>query len=184
MKKFTLKSLSLAGAMALVATGLYAQTPIITPVGVTARLADQLIVTKTSDVDFGGIFIPKVGDVVATMDYTGKVTITSGTTSLYMTNLQHQGQLKVEADQSATFTVDYPANVTLNSGANILTYNPALFEADGTAIAMGNAKNYSTTLGADQVNSFLINVAGDLAVPGVAKPGIYIGAVNVTVTWE
>lgn len=181
MKKIAFKSLALSAAMVIAATSLYAQAPIITPVGVTARLADQLTVTKTSDVDFGGIFIPKSGDAVATMDYLGVVSISSGTTSLYSTNLQKRGQLKVEADQASTFTVDYPNNVQLNSSSNILMYTPKLYEADGTIIAMNNAKVYSVDPGE---GLFEIEVAGDLAVPGAAKPGTYTGAVNVTVTWQ
>lgn len=181
MKKIAFKSLALSAAMVIAATSLYAQTPIVTPVGVTARLANQLTVTKTSDVDFGGIFIPKSGDVVATMDYLGVVSISSGTTSLYSTNLQKRGQLKVEADQASTFTVDYPANVDLNNNTEILTYTPKLYEADGTAIAMGNAKVYSVAQGS---GLFEIEVAGGLAVPQTAKPGTYTGAVNVTVTWQ
>lgn len=181
MKTFILRSLALSTVIFAAATSIYAQTPIVTPVGVTARLANQLTVSKTSDVDFGGIFIPKSGDVVARMDYLGAVTIASGTTSLYSTNLQKRGQLKVEADQASTFTVDYPATVELNSGTDLLVYTPALYETDGTAIAASNAKQYAVAQGSGQ---FEIEVAGDLAVPGSAKPGIYTGTVNVTVTWQ
>lgn len=184
MKKITLRSLSLAVIATLAASGLYAQTPIVTPLGVTARLADQLTVTKTSDIDFGGIFIPTSADVVVTMDYKGVVTVTTGTTSLYSTNLQKRGQLKVEADQASTFTIDYPTSVNINNGSNTLLYTPQLYEVDGTAIARLNAKNYSANQSGGENQGFEIEVAGTLGVPAVAIPGIYTGAVNVTVTWQ
>ncbi|MGL4491484.1 MAG: hypothetical protein ACRCT5_01430, partial [Tannerellaceae bacterium] len=46
----------------------YAQIVSTQDIGVTARLAKQLTITKQSDVDFGGIFIPTTATAVVTLD--------------------------------------------------------------------------------------------------------------------
>lgn len=187
MKKITIKSLVIGGCLAMFAISVQAQTPIVTPVGVTARLANQLMVTKVTDVDFGGIFIPKTNPVVVSMDYTGLVSVTSGTTSLYSTNLQKQGQLRIDADRTATFTVEYPATVNLSYLTNNLVYTPKLYSITGTAMTSSNTTSYDINADEAGVGSGfnkILNVAGDLAIPETSVPGTYTGTVNVTVTWQ
>lgn len=182
-----MKSLMMLGLFMSIAMLGNAQTVLNQNVGVTALLANQLTVTKVTDVHFGGIFVPKTVDVVATMDYTGAVTITTGTTSLFSTNLQRRGQLRVDAEQEATFTVQYPATVNILNGAEVLVYTPALYDKDGVAMPSDVAANYSVNTKEDAggaINNKLVNVAGTLGVPVAATSGTYTGNFNVTFTWQ
>lgn len=184
MKNFLKKSFVGVAAMFLFAISANAQ--ITTNVGVTALLADQMSVTKLTDVHFGGIFIPTDAAVVATMDYMGVVSITTGTTSLYSTNLQKQGVLSLHANKTTTFTVEYPATANLTSGNNTLIYTPLLYTKTGTLIPSSNSTKYN--LDSDEVGdgssfSRLINIAGTLAIPQDAYAGIYTGSIDVVVTW-
>lgn len=186
MKNLTIKSLMVGSCLAVFALGAYAATPIVTPVGVTARLAKQLMVTKVTDVDFGGIFIPKTAPATVSMDYTGLVTVTAGSTSLFSTNLQQNGQLRIDADRTATFTVEYPATVELSYLTNKLTYTPKLYTINGTAMPSSSSTSYDVNaneVGGQGLNR-LINIAGDLVVPETSVSGTYNGSVDVTITWQ
>lgn len=182
MKTMTMKLMGSAAIALLFAVSVNAQTPIHTPVGVTARLADQVTVTKVTDVDFGGIFIPKNASATVTMDNTGVVSVTNGTTSLYSTNLQQLGQVRVEGNTAATFTVDYDNSVNLINGGQSLVYTPALYEVNGTAVVSGSGKKY--TLPAPGNGGTLLNIAGALVIPPTSLPGTYTGSLDVVVTWE
>lgn len=72
-------------ALILGGTGLsvvHAQKVETQSIGVTDRLANQLSITKISNVDFGGIFVTITASAIATMDKAGIVTISNGTTAL------------------------------------------------------------------------------------------------------
>lgn len=187
MKTKFLKLVLSMGMVAFMGVAVYAQSAITTSVGVTARLAKQLTVTKVSDVDFGGIFVPKGGDVVVTMDYQGAVSVTTGTTGLFATNLQRNGQLQIDAENESQFTVQYPTTVDLSSGAEKLVYTPSLYSKTGTLMPSSASTKYDVnqneTTGWGNFTKVL-NVAGTLAIPTTASPGLYSGTVDVTVTWE
>lgn len=187
MKKNVFKSLMMLGLFMSIAMLGNAQNVLNKNVGVTAILANQLTVTKVSDVHFGGIFIPKSADVVATMDYLGVVTITTGTTSLFSTNLQKRGQLRVDAEQVATFTVQYPATVNIANGANMLVYTPKLYDKNGVSMPTSSSTSYTVNTQEDAggaTNNKLVNVAGTLAVATTSVPGTYTGNFDVTFTWQ
>lgn len=184
MKKFFKKSLLGVAAMFLFAISANAQTT--TNIGVTALLADQMSVTKISDVHFGGIFIPTDANVVATMDYMGVVSITTGTTGLYSTNLQKQGVLRLLANKTTTFTVEYPATANLTSDNNTIVYSPLIYTKTGTLMPSSNATKHNIDNDEDgDGSSFsrLLNIAGTLAVPMDAHAGVYTGSIDVIVTW-
>lgn len=187
MKKIFFKLMLSIGMAAFMGIAVYAQSAVNTSVGVTARLAKQLTVTKVSDVDFGGIFIPKSADVVVTMDYQGAVSVTTGTTGLFATNLQRSGQLQIDAENAAQFTLQYPATVELSSGSEKLTYTPLLYSKTGTLMPSSASTKYDVnqneTTGWGNFTK-IINVAGTLAIPTTALDGLYTGTVDVTVTWE
>lgn len=188
MKKILLKSLICAGLLGCFTFAANAQNSLVQSVGVTARLADQMSVTKLSDVDFGGIFIPKNGsDVTVSMDYTGIVSVSAGNTALYDLNLQRQGQIMVSADQAATFAVTYPATVQLTNTAaagGTLTYTPLLYDNAGVLMASDISTIFNVADMGNGLFGKVMNIAGTLAVPQTAKPGLYNGTVDVTITWN
>lgn len=188
MKTFTIKTLGLSACMLVAAFAVNAQgTAIHTPVGVTARLSDQVTVTKVSDVDFGGIFIPKTDAATITMDNKGVVTVGSAATTLYSTNLQTKGQVKVEGNDQASFKVTYATTLNLQYNSQVLAYTPVLYEADGTVIAATGDKSFDIPTkaeGALEDPNVLIDVAGSLVVPTTALSGTYKGTLDVVVTWE
>lgn len=187
MKKNVFKSLMMLGLFMSIAMLGNAQNVLNKNVGVTAILANQLTVTKVTDVHFGGIFIPKSADVVATMDYLGAVTITTGTTSLFSTNLQKRGQLRVDAEQVATFTVQYPATVNIANGANMLVYTPKLYDKNGVSMPSSSSTSYTVNTQEDAggaTNNKLVNIAGTLAIATASIPGTYTGNFDVTFTWQ
>lgn len=185
MKKSLFKMLFVSVAL-MGAGSLMAQEVATATVGVTARLSKQMVVTKLTDVDFGGIFIPRTTTAVATMDYQGAVTATN--TSLYSTNLQKNGMIRVDADANATFAVTYPATVDLNGAlGGVLVYTPALFDNLGVSVPSSSSTTYDM-LGKDDANDGTINrmfrVAGAVSVPTTATTDTYIGNLNVTYTWN
>lgn len=174
-------------ALSLLSGTANAQEKIITNVGAKVILADQLSVYKASDVDFGGVFIPKSASATATMDYLGNVSITAGTTGLFNTNSQKHGVLYVSANQTAAFTIEYPATADLTSGANTVVYTPALYSKTGTPIPSSSTVEYNVEtdeVGDGSAFSKIVNVAGSIAVPATAKLGLYAGNIDVTVTWK
>lgn len=161
---------------------LHAQSVETLPIGVTARLANQLSVTKVSDVDFGGIFIPITGSATASFDNNGVVSITNGTTTLYSTELQKLGEFYVTADRASQFAITYPttANLTIKDGVEVLTYTPLLYDKAGVEVASSSTVKYN--VGTDQNETY--KVGGSLVIPEDAKAGLYNGVVNISVTWE
>lgn len=159
-----------------------AQTVSTQDIGVTARLAKQLSITKQSDVDFGGIFIPTAATAVVTLDNQNTVTVTSGTTNLYSTELQQSGAFYITADPSATYTIQYPAsvNLALTDGTSVLSYQPQLFNQAGNTVASSASTQYTVTLG--QYHSY--KIGGQLTIPTTAKSGTHTGTFDVTVTWQ
>lgn len=151
-------------------------------IGVTARLANQLSITKVSDVDFGGIFIPVTASATASMDKAGAVTIKSGTTTLYSTELQRAGSFYVTADKTSTYTIQYPnvVELALADASSKLNYTPSLFNNAGTVIPSSASTEY--TVGEEQYK--LYYVGGDLVIPNSAKSGIHTGTFDVTITWQ
>lgn len=187
MKTILQNSILGVAAMFLFAVSANAQAPTVTNVGVTAMLADQLSVTKTSDVHFGGIFIPADADATASMDYQGHVTITNGTTSLYSTNLQKQGGLTISANKTTSFTIEYPATANLTNGNNTIVYTPKLYSLVGVAIPSSSTTTYSLDTnesGDGSSYSKVVNIGGDLVVPFKGYAGTYLGNIDVTVTWK
>lgn len=182
--KMTLAVLMMAGGF----MSLNAQQVSTGTVGVTARLSKQMVVSKLTDVDFGGIFIPRTGTATATMDHSGVVAISAGTTALYSTSLQHNGMIRVDADANTTFTVTYPATVSLNGMlGGSLVYTPALYTYQGVAAPSSSVTTYSM-LGSNDANDGTINkmfkVAGSVDVPSTAVSDTYIGNFDVTYTWQ
>lgn len=186
MKKSLFKMLFVSVAL-MGASSLMAQTEVVSAtVGVTARLSKQMVVTKLTDVDFGGIFIPRTTTAVATMSHLGVVTATN--TSLYSTNLQQNGMIRVDADANATFAVTYPATLDLNGAlGGSLVYTPELYDYLGVAVPSSSSTTYNM-VGMDDANDGTINrmfrVAGSVSVPTTAKTDTYIGNLNVTYTWN
>lgn len=150
--------------------------------GVTARLANQLSITKVSDVDFGGIFIPVTASATVTMDNKGAVTVTNGTTSLYSTELQRVGSFYITADKTSTYTIQYPnvVELALSGGGSKLNYTPILYDNKGTVVASSAATEY--TVGEEQYKLYAI--AGTLLIPNTALSGIHTGTVDMTITWQ
>jgi hypothetical protein len=186
MKKLNLKGM--LAAIAIVALGGFgtqtveAQKVETLNVGVKARLANQLTVTKVSDVDFGGIFIPLSTTATVTLDHTNNVTLTSGTTSFYSTDLRRSGQFYVTADKTSTFTIQYPLAVDLfnDTKESKLTYNPAFFDADGTAVASSSETEYN--ISNETYKTYYIG--GLLEVASANTSGEYNGDFNVSITWK
>ncbi|MGL4325848.1 MAG: DUF4402 domain-containing protein [Tannerellaceae bacterium] len=160
----------------------YAQIVSTQDIGVTARLAKQLTITKQSDVDFGGIFIPTTATAVVTLDNQNNVTITSGTTNLFSTELQKSGAFYITADPSATYTIQYPQNVrlALSDGTSALNYQPQLFNQAGNLIASSASTQYTVSVG--QYHPY--KIGGQLAIPNTAKSGTHTGTFDITVTWQ
>ncbi|MDD3037382.1 DUF4402 domain-containing protein [Bacteroides sp.] len=160
----------------------YAQKVESQSFGVTARLANQLSITKQSDVDFGGIFIPVTASATATMDKAGTVTISNGTTTLYSTELQRAGSFYITADKAATYTLQYPnvVELTLPSGDSKLNYTPKLFNKAGDVIPSSTSTEYQ--VGEEQYK--LYSIGGDLVIPNTALSGIHTGTFDLTVTWQ
>lgn len=184
MKK-ELKTIVAAVALLLGGTGLsvvYAQKVETQSIGVTARLANQLSITKVSDVDFGGIFVPVTASATATMDKAGTVTVTSGTTTLYSTELQRAGSFYITADKAATYTLQYPnvVELALSGGNSKLNYTPALYNNAGTLVPSSAATEYQ--VGEEQYK--LYSIGGDLIIPNTALAGIHTGTFDLTVTWQ
>lgn len=150
--------------------------------GVTARLASQLSVTKVSDVDFGGIFIPASASATVSMDKAGTVTVTNGTTSLYSTELQRAGSFYITADKTSTFTIQYPnvVELALAGGASKLNYTPVLYDNAGTTIPSSASTEY--TVGQEQYKLYAIG--GTLVIPNTALAGTHTGTVDMTITWQ
>lgn len=164
-----------------------AQEKIITNVGAKVILADQLSVYKMSDVDFGGIFIPKGASATATMDYLGNVSITSGTTGMFYTNNQKHGVMYVSANETAAFTVEYPATTELTSGAEKIVYSPLIYSKTGALIPSSSTVEYNVDtdeVGDGSAYAKVLNIAGSIVVPTSAKLGLYAGNIDVTVTWK
>lgn len=163
-------------------SALYAQKVETLPVGVTARLATQLSVTKVADVDFGGIFIPVSASATATFDNKGVVSITNGTTTLYNTELQRLGEFYITADKTSQYAITYPnqAELALKDGVGTLNYTPLLYDNSGAEIASSASVKY--TVGSEQYKVY--KIGGSLLIPGDAKAGLYNGVVNITITWE
>lgn len=185
MKK-ELKTIVAAVALLLGGTGLsvvHAQKVETQSIGVTARLANQLSITKVSDVDFGGIFVPVTASATATMDKAGTVTITNGTTTLYSTELQRAGSFYITADKAATYTLQYPNVVELaltGGGTSKLNYTPALYDKAGTLVPSSAATEHQ--VGEDQYK--LYSIGGNLVIPNTALAGIHTGTFDLTVTWQ
>lgn len=150
--------------------------------GVTARLANQLSITKQSDIDFGGIFVPVTASATASMDKSGNVTITDGTTSLYSPELQRAGGFYITADKAATYTIQYPnvVELSLSGGTSKLNYTPTLFNNAGTIIPSSASTEYS--VGEEQYK--LYSIGGTLVIPNTALSGIHTGTFDLTVTWQ
>lgn len=187
MKKFIFTSILGLAVMSLWSTSAHAQEKIITNVGAKVILANQLSVYKASDVDFGGVFIPKIGEATATMDYMGTVSITAGTTGLFNTNSQKRGMLYVSANKTSAFTIEYPATVNLSSGTNIVVYTPQLYSKTGTLIPSSSVTEYNVEtdeVGDGSAFSKVINIAGFLVIPSTVELGLYSGSIDVTVTWK
>lgn len=161
---------------------MHAQKVETLPVGVTARLANQLSITKVADVDFGGIFIPVTASATATFDNKGAVSITSGTTTLYNTELQRLGEFYITADKSSQFAITYPNQVelALKDDVGTLNYTPLLYDNSGAEVASSSSVKY--TVGSEQYKIY--KIGGSLVIPGTSNPGLYNGTVNITVTWE
>lgn len=184
MKK-ELKTIVVALALLLGGTGLsvvYAQKVETQSFGVTARLANQLSITKQSDVDFGGIFVPITASATATMDKAGTVTITNGTTSLFSTELQRAGSFYITADKAATYTLQYPnaVELSLSGGNSKLNYSPVLYNNAGTVVPSSAATEYQ--VGEEQYK--LYSIGGTLLIPNTAQSGIHTGTFDLTVTWQ
>lgn len=184
MKK-ELKTIVVAVVLLIGGTGLsvvYAQKVETQSFGVTARLANQLSITKQSDVDFGGIFIPVTASATATMDKSGTVTITNGTTTLYSTELQRAGSFYITADKAATYTLQYPnvVELSLSGETSKLNYTPALYDKTGTLISSSAATEHQ--VGEDQYK--LYSIGGNLVIPNTALSGIHTGTFDLTVTWQ
>lgn len=161
---------------------LHAQKVETLPIGVTARLANQLSVTKVADVDFGGIFIPVSASATASFDNKGIVTITNGTTTLYNTELQRLGEFYITADKTSQYAITYPnqADLTLKDDVGTLTYTPLLYDNSGAEIASSSTVKYN--VGSEQYKIY--KIGGSLLIPGDAKSGLYNGTVNINITWE
>lgn len=184
MKK-ELKTIVAALALILGGTGLsvvYAQKVETQSFGVTARLANQLSITKQSDVDFGGIFVPVTASATATMDKAGSVSITNGTTTLYSTELQRAGSFYITADKAATYTLQYPnvVELALADKSSKLNYTPVLYNKAGTVVPSSAATEYQ--VGDEQYK--LYSIGGDLVIPNTAGSGIHTGTFDLTVTWQ
>ena len=151
-------------------------------VGVKARLAEQLTVTKVSDVDFGGIFVPLTATATVTLDHQNDVTLTSGTTTFYSTDLRKSGQFYVTADRAATFTIQFPGTVDLLNitGDSQLTYTPAFFDAAGAPVLSSAATEYNIT---DETYKTYY-IGGLLAIGSANASGEYNGDFNVSITWK
>lgn len=151
-------------------------------IGVKARLANQLTVTKVSDVDFGGIFIPLTATAVVALNHTNDVTLKSGNTSFYSTDLRKSGQFYVTADKTSTFTIIYPAAVDLfnDTKDSKLTYTPILYNTAGTAVLSSADKEYSVTN--ETYKTYYIG--GDLAIASANVSGEYNGDFNVSIIWK
>lgn len=187
MKKFIFTSLMSVAALFVFAVSASAQEKVVTNVGVKVILAGQLSVYKASDVNFGGVFIPKGAKATATMDYMGNVSITDGITGLFNTNDQKQGVLYVSANKTSAFTIEYPATADLISGANKIVYTPALYSKTGTAIPSSSTVEYNVEtdeVGDGSAFSKVVNVAGAIEIPTTALLGLYAGNIDVTVTWK
>lgn len=188
MKNFIFTSfMSVAALLVFSMSAANAQEKVITNVGVKVILADQLSVYKASDVNFGGVFIPKGASATATMDYMGNVSITDGITGMFNTNDQKHGILYVSANKTAAFTIEYPATADLSSGANKIVYTPALYSKTGTAIASSSTVEYNVEtdeVGDGSAFSKIVNVAGSILIPTTATLGLYAGNIDITVTWK
>lgn len=184
MKKMNFKGMLVA--VAIVALGglntVEAQQAESLNVGVKARLAQQLTVTKVSDVDFGGIFIPLTATATVTLDHQNDVTLTSGTTTFYSTDLRKSGQFYVTADRAATFTIQYPSTVELSNvaGDATLTYTPAFFDAAGAPVLSSAETEYNLT--SETYKTYYIG--GLLAIAAGNTSGEYNGDFNVSITWK
>lgn len=185
MKK-SLKLFVAAFAMVMGGLGLssvHAQKVETATFGVTARLANQLSVTKVSDVDFGGIFVPVTASATVSLDDKGTVTVTNGTTSLYSTELQRSGSFYITADKAATYTIQYPNVVELalsGGGVSKLNYTPVLYDNTGTIVTSSASTQH--TVGSDQYKLYAIG--GTLVIPNTALAGIHTGTVDMTITWQ
>lgn len=188
MKKIIATSVMSIAALLLFSMSTNAQdNPAITNVGAKVILADQLSVYKVSDVDFGGVFIPKGASATATMDYMGTVSITDGTTGLFNTNSQKHGVLYVSANKTAKFSIEYPATADLTSGANKIVYTPVLYSKTGSEIASSSTVEYGVEtdeVGDGSAFSKVVNIAGSIVIPVTAELGLYAGNIDVTVTWK
>ena len=184
MKKMNFKGMLVAVAM--IALGglntVEAQQTENLNVGVKARLAQQLTVTKVADVDFGGIFIPLTATATVTLDHQNDVTLTSGTTSFYSTDLRKSGQFYVTADRAAAFTIQYPTTVELvnATGESNLTYTPAFFDAAGAPVLSSAETTYNITN--ETYKTYYIG--GLLAITATNASGEYNGDFNVSITWQ
>lgn len=184
-----MKKLLLLVVASMMSIGVYAQVkpqPTTLPINIGAELADNITVTKVSDVYFGGIYIPKTADVVVTMDPTGLVRVSSGTTTLYNQSSQRLGSIKIDATENDTFKITAPSTVNLalqspgvgQEGAEPLVYTPTFYGMDNQALDLTAA-----SLTYARANHSLISVAGTLAVKTTSYRGTYSGTMNVTVTW-
>ncbi len=182
MKSFfkfcSLVAILITGAMGVS----FAQTVVTQNFGVTARLASQLSVTKQSDVDFGGIFIPATTSATVTMDKDGGCTVSAGTTTLYAPELRRPGSFYIHADQASAYTLQYPATVELRNtdGNSVLNYTPKMYDNAGTVIPSSGSTSYNLAASSFKTYTF----AGDLVIPNTASTGIHTGNFNLTVTWQ
>lgn len=174
-------------AAAMFSLGAYAQIkpqPTTLPINVGVELSDYVNVSKVADVYFGGVYIPESADVTVTMDKTGLVKVTSGTTTLYNQVSQRMGQIKIAAGET-DFNLTAPSTINLKNhsvqeGETVpdLVYTPSFFDMAGNTIDMSASKYLF-----DEAVYSTITIGGNLVVPADAFRGQYSGVMNVTISW-
>jgi len=156
MKKFT--TAALVSTIFLGAAPAYAATA---SADAFANILEEVVVTKTADLNFGTIVVGATGDTVS-VSTAGVVScgtlVCSGTTAA--------AAFGVTGTVGETVTVTVDPSVTLTSGANTMT---ATLTSSDTTLTLAGADSFT--------------VGGDLAVGNAQASGVYSGTFDVTVNY-
>ncbi len=165
MKTSMIKALAASAVLAagLASTGAQAATA---TADAKATILTQVVVTKTSDLDFGVIAVGTSGGNVL-VDSASARTCTGG---LVCSGTTTAAGFSVTGVTGQTVGISVPANVTLNSGTNSMS---ASLDASASSLVISATATANT-----------FKVGGDLTVSATQAAGAYVGTFTATVNYQ
>ena len=132
----------------------------------SANVVQALVVTETNaGMNFGGV--SESGGGTITLNIDGTRTAGAGTDALAGGG-NVQGIYTITGADTKTYTLTFPASVTVSNGGNTMTVNNFNHDADGTALSTGE----------------VFNLGADLHITGGQVAGAYSGTYTITVEYN